>query len=160
MPNKTGTIHIKWIRSGIGFTRKQKEIVRSIGLHRLNQVVERPDTAHFHGLVAKVSHLVEMVEPPVAPAWAELPEYKIIPAKPAVAARPPRGVAENEPAAAANAELEAAAPAKKTAAAKSRAARPSPKETAKGSDKPKRKAAQAKPAASAKKESKSKKGKK
>lgn len=160
MPKKTGTIHIKWIRSGIGFTRKQKEIVRSIGLHRLNQVVERPDTAHFHGLVAKVSHLVEVVELPVAPAWTELPEYKIIPAEPAVAARPPGVVAENEPAAAAaDAELQSTAPAKKAAPAKTRAAASSPGKVAKGSEKPKRKAALAKPAASAQKESKSRKGK-
>jgi len=160
VPNKTGTIHIKWIRSGIGFTRKQKEIVRSIGLHRLNQVVERPDTAHFHGLVAKVSHLVEVVSPPVAPGWTELPEYKIVPAGPAAAAQPPRGVAESSPAEmAADAELEAAAPAKKTAAAKSRVTASSPSERASGSEKPKRKAAPTKPAGSARKESKSRKGK-
>lgn len=159
MPNKTGTIHIKWIRSGIGFTRKQKEIVRSIGLHRLNQVVERPDTAHFHGLVAKVSHLVEVVSPPVAPGWSELPEYKVVPAEPAAAAQRPR-VAESSPAeVAADAELETAAPAKKTAAAKSRVTPSSPSERARGSEKPKRKAAPTKPAGSARKEPKSRKGK-
>lgn len=160
MPNKTGTIHIKWIRSGIGFTRKQKEIVRSIGLHRLNQVVERPDTAHFHGLVSKVSHLVEVVDPCVAPVWTGLPEYQIIPAQPAVAAGPPRGVAESTPAdPAAGAGVKTAAPAKKTAAAKSRAAASSASEVVKGSEKPKRKAAPTKPAGSARKESKPRKGK-
>ena len=82
MPKKTGTIHIKWVRSGIGFPRKQKEVVKSIGLHGLNQVVERPDTVHFRGLVAKVPHLVELVEPSSIPAWVNTPEYTIIPAAP------------------------------------------------------------------------------
>ncbi|HXH48771.1 MAG TPA: 50S ribosomal protein L30 [Terriglobia bacterium] len=163
MPKKTGTIHIKWIRSGIGFSRKQKEVVRSIGLHRLNQVVERPDSAHFRGLVAKVCHLVAVVEPPAASVWTQIPEYKIIPAESKVAAPPAKKPAKKapveEPVAA---EVKAAAPAKKAVAAKGRAAKPSPKETAKGAEKakPKRKAAAPKPAAAAKKESKSKKGKK
>jgi large subunit ribosomal protein L30 len=162
VPKKTGTIHIKWIRSGIGFSRKQKEVVRSIGLHRLNQVVERPDSSHFRGLVAKVCHLVEVVDPPVVPAWTHVPEYRIIPAEPKAAAPIPKKAVKKalaeEPAVA---EATAAPPSKK-AAAKGRAAKPSPKETAKGAEKakPKRKAAEPKPAPAAKKESKSKKGKK
>jgi large subunit ribosomal protein L30 len=157
VPKKTGTIHIKWMRSGIGFSRKQKEVVRSIGLHRLNQVVERPDSAHFRGLVAKVCHLVEVVEPPPVPAWTQVPEYKITPAEPKVAAPSPKKAVKKAPAEEpAAAEVKAAPPAKKAAAAKGRAAKPS----AKGSEKakPKRRAAAPKPAA--KKESKPKKGKK
>lgn len=161
MPKKTGTIHIKWIRSGIGFSRKQKEIVRSIGLHRLNQVVERPDTAHFHGLVAKVSHLVQLVDPAAVPAWTKVPEYKIIPAEPHAVLPPRKKAARKEPEeTAAGTEEQAAAPTKKAAAAKGRAAKPSSKEAAKGSEKPKRKATPSKSAAAAKKESKPKKGKK
>lgn len=161
MPKKTGTIHIKWIRSGIGFTRKQKEIVRSIGLHRLNQVVVRPDTVHFHGLVAKVSHLVEVVVPPAVAEWTKLPEYKIIPAEPASAAPARKKAAEKAPPEVTAAEqAKAAAPAKKTATAKKRESGASASALAKGSDKPKRKAAPTKPAGSAGKESKSTKGKK
>ncbi|HEX5411394.1 MAG TPA: 50S ribosomal protein L30 [Terriglobia bacterium] len=161
MPNKTGTIHIKWKRSGIGFSRKQKEIVRSIGLHRLNQVVESPDTAQFHGLVAKVAHLVEVVDSPAVPEWTKIPEYKIIPAEPkrAVSARK-QPVDEPSAGAAADTNIQSAAPAKKSAAAKSREASPSPSETTNGSEKPKRKAAPTKAAASAKRRSKSEKGKK
>jgi large subunit ribosomal protein L30 len=163
VPKKTGTIHIKWIRSGIGFSRKQKEVVRSIGLHRLNQVVERPDTTQFRGLVAKVCHLVEVVDPPAVPTWTQVPEYKITPAELKVAApslkKAVKKAAVETPAAT---EVKAVAPAKKAATAKSRAAKPSVKETAKGPEKakPKRKAAAPKLAATAKKESKSKKGKK
>ena len=81
MSSKTETIHIKWIRSGIGFPRKQKEMVRSLGLRRLNQIVERPDTVHIRGLVAKIPHLLEVVEAPSSPAWDAIPEYTIIPSE-------------------------------------------------------------------------------
>ena len=72
------TIHIKWVRSGIGFTYHQKGMVRSLGLLRLNQVVERPDTAQIRGLVACIPHLVEIVgEPARLAPWAAIPEYTL-----------------------------------------------------------------------------------
>ena len=79
------TVHIKWVRSGIGFTYQQKQIVRSLGLKKLNQEVERPDTPQIRGLVAKVPHLVKIVEAAAKPAWALVPEYTIYPPKPAPA---------------------------------------------------------------------------
>jgi len=79
---KTGKVYVKWIRSGIGFPRRQKNIVKSLGLRRLNQVVERPDTVHIRGLVASVPHLVELVDPPASPAWSSLPEYRILETRP------------------------------------------------------------------------------
>ena len=72
------TIHIKWVRSGIGFTYRQKGMVRSLGLRRLHQVVERPDTAQIRGLVARIPHLVEIVPEPAKPAvWAAIPEFTL-----------------------------------------------------------------------------------
>jgi len=71
------TIRIKWVRSGIGFTYHQKRIVRSLGLKKLNQEVERPDTPQIRGLVAKVPHLVKIVEAASKPAWTSVPEYTI-----------------------------------------------------------------------------------
>lgn len=68
---------LKWVRSGIGFPRKQKEMVRSLGLRRLNQVVECPDNAQTRGLVASIPHLVTVVGATPAPAWARVAEYKI-----------------------------------------------------------------------------------
>jgi len=83
------TIHIKWVRSGIGFTRRQKGAVRSLGLRRLNQIVEREDTPQNRGLVASIPHMVEIVEKPAkSPAWAAIPEYLVHP-KPAPPAEPP-----------------------------------------------------------------------
>ena len=170
MPKKIGTIHIKWVRSGIGFSRKQKDVVRSIGLHRLNQVVERPDTVHFRGLVAKVSHLVEVVAPSEASTWGGVAEYKILPAAaapkleatPKKVASPVKKVTKAAPAEASAPKEKPAAPAKKAAPAKSRAAKPSAKPTAADTEKPKakRKPAEAKSASKAEKESKLKKGKK
>ena len=74
-----GTILIKWVRSGIGFDYRQEEMVRSLGLRRLNQVVERLDNPHTRGLVTKVAHLVEIVGETRKPAWADVPEYRISP---------------------------------------------------------------------------------
>ena len=71
------TIRIKWVRSGIGFSYRQKRIVRSLGLKKLNQEVERPDTPQIRGLVAKVPHLVEIVPATAPPAWTLVPEYTI-----------------------------------------------------------------------------------
>ena len=73
------TIRVKWVRSGIGFTREQRQMIRGLGLRRLNQVVERADTPRVRALVAKGPHFVEIVGENPAPAWAEVPEYKISP---------------------------------------------------------------------------------
>jgi large subunit ribosomal protein L30 len=73
------TVRIKWVRSGIGFSYHQKRIVRSLGLKKLNQEVERPDTPQIRGLVAKVPHLVKIVEVASKPAWTLVPEYTIYP---------------------------------------------------------------------------------
>jgi large subunit ribosomal protein L30 len=71
------TVRIKWVRSGIGFSYHQKGIVRSLGLKKLNQEVERPDTPQIRGLVAKVPHLVKIVEASSKAAWTAVPEYTI-----------------------------------------------------------------------------------
>ena len=81
------TVRIKWVRSGIGFDYHQKRIVRSLGLKKLNQVVERPDTPQIRGLVAKVPHLVEIVEAVAKPAWTLVPEYTLYPPE-AVSSKP------------------------------------------------------------------------
>lgn len=57
-----GKIKIMLVRSPISTPRKHKLIVRSLGLRKLNQVVERPDNAGFRGMVAKAPHLLKIVE--------------------------------------------------------------------------------------------------
>jgi large subunit ribosomal protein L30 len=55
-------LKIKYVRSAIGRTQKQKDIVRGLGLSKLNQVVERIDSPEIRGMVNKIPHLVEIVE--------------------------------------------------------------------------------------------------
>lgn len=56
------TIKIKLIRSPICTPEKHKVIVRSLGLRKMNQVVERPDTPSFRGFVKKIPHLLALVD--------------------------------------------------------------------------------------------------
>ncbi len=55
-------IKIKLKRSLIGSTEKQIKVVHSLGLKKVNQVVEQYDTPIVMGMVNKVSHLVEIVK--------------------------------------------------------------------------------------------------
>ena len=88
------TIAIKWVRSGIGFSRRQKQMIRSLGLRRLNQVTQRPDTPPIRGLVARIPHLVEIVSEPSKPAaWTAVPEYTLRPPAVAPVESPPLPVA-------------------------------------------------------------------
>ncbi len=108
------TIRIKWVRSAIALPYRQKDMVRSLGLLRLNQVVERPDTPQIRGLVARIPHLVRIVEPAAEPFQFSIPEYTLLPpeGKPAKAVRRAApGKAEIAPAeAAAGAVAEEEAP--------------------------------------------------
>jgi large subunit ribosomal protein L30 len=56
------TIRIKLVKSTICTPEKHKVIVRALGLKRMNQVVVRPDDASFRGMVAKVPHLLRIVD--------------------------------------------------------------------------------------------------
>jgi large subunit ribosomal protein L30 len=56
------TIRIKLVHSPICTPEKHKRIVKGLGLRKINQVVERPDTPGFRGMVKKIPHLLEVVE--------------------------------------------------------------------------------------------------
>jgi large subunit ribosomal protein L30 len=56
------TIKIKLVRSPICTPLKHKIVVRGLGLRKVNQVVERPDNPGIRGMIAKVPHLVAVVE--------------------------------------------------------------------------------------------------
>lgn len=53
---------ITWVKSSIGYSRRQKATIRALGFKRLGQTVEQKDTAVIRGMVDKVSHLVEVEE--------------------------------------------------------------------------------------------------
>jgi large subunit ribosomal protein L30 len=58
----SGTIRIQYYRSFIAAPKKHKEVVRSLGITKLNQIVERPDNDSMRGAVAKIPHLLRIVE--------------------------------------------------------------------------------------------------
>ena len=55
-------IRIQYYRSAIGFPKTQKEVVRSVGFTKLNQILERPDTPSMRGIVEKCPHLLRIIE--------------------------------------------------------------------------------------------------
>ncbi len=58
----TKTIKIRQVRSPVGTPRRQREVLRTLGLRRIRHEVERPDTPAVRGAVAKIPHLVEILE--------------------------------------------------------------------------------------------------
>lgn len=57
-----GMIRIKLVRSPICAPEKHKRVVKGLGLRKMNQVVERPDTPVFRGMVKAAPHLLRVVE--------------------------------------------------------------------------------------------------
>lgn len=55
-------LRIKQVRSGIGRNEKQKKTLRALGLKKIRDVVEQEDKPEIRGMIAKVSHLVEVEE--------------------------------------------------------------------------------------------------
>ena len=60
--SKDATLKIKLVRSPIGNRENQKQTVRSLGLRRINQIVEKPDNPQIRGMIFTVKHLVQVVE--------------------------------------------------------------------------------------------------
>ncbi len=57
-----GTLKIQYYKSVIGYSKKQKAMVKSLGLTKLNQIVEKPDDASMRGVVKKIPHILRVVE--------------------------------------------------------------------------------------------------
>lgn len=55
-------LRITYIKSSIGYSKDQKDTVRSLGLYKLNSVVVKNDTPAIRGMVFKVRHLVNVEE--------------------------------------------------------------------------------------------------
>ena len=56
------TIKIKQIKSRANRPIDQKRTLDSLGLTKMNKVVEHEDTPAVRGMIKKVNHLVEVVE--------------------------------------------------------------------------------------------------
>ena len=56
------TIKIQKVRSTIKSPKVQKETMEALGLRKMNQVVEHEATPSILGMVAKVTHLVKVID--------------------------------------------------------------------------------------------------
>ncbi|MGP8160945.1 MAG: 50S ribosomal protein L30 [Candidatus Dormibacteria bacterium] len=52
------SVRVTYRKSAIGYAHDQKATIAALGLHRLRQTVEHPDTPALRGMVQKVRHLV------------------------------------------------------------------------------------------------------
>jgi len=55
-------LRITLVKSPIGYNKRQKLTVRSLGLHRMNSSVIHNDTQPIRGMIAKIRHLVKVEE--------------------------------------------------------------------------------------------------
>ncbi len=55
-------LKVTLVKSTIGSTPYQKKVVEALGLKKLHQSVELPDTPQTRGAVNKVSHLLQVEE--------------------------------------------------------------------------------------------------
>ena len=55
-------VRITYVKSVIGYNHKQRDTIKSLGFHRLNQTVEHTATPEIRGMINRVSHLVRVEE--------------------------------------------------------------------------------------------------
>ena len=55
-------IKVKQVKSAINRPARQKKTLQALGLRKLNQVVEHEANPQILGMVARVSHMVEVIE--------------------------------------------------------------------------------------------------
>jgi large subunit ribosomal protein L30 len=53
-------LRVTLVKSSIGYSQRQKNTVRALGLRRLGQTVEHRDTPVIRGMIHKVSHLLQV----------------------------------------------------------------------------------------------------
>lgn len=56
------TLRVTLVKSPIGYSKKIKDTVASLGLSKLNMTKEHSDVPHIRGMINKVSHLVKVEE--------------------------------------------------------------------------------------------------
>ncbi len=54
-------IKVKQVKSKIGSTQRQKKTLESLGLHKMQQVVEHEASPEILGMIEKVNHLVKVI---------------------------------------------------------------------------------------------------
>lgn len=61
-PQAEKILRVTWVKSAIGYNKKQKATIAALGLRKLGQVVEHADNPTVRGMIAKVPHLVRVEE--------------------------------------------------------------------------------------------------
>ena len=56
-------LRVTWVRSTIGHKAAARGTIRALGLHRLHQTVEIPDTPVNRGMIRRVAFLLDLQEP-------------------------------------------------------------------------------------------------
>ncbi len=56
------TVKVTLVRSPIGYEKRQKATVHALGLRRMHQTVEKPDTPDMRAMIESVRHLVKVTE--------------------------------------------------------------------------------------------------
>ncbi|MEP5938671.1 MAG: 50S ribosomal protein L30 [Erythrobacter sp.] len=56
------TIKLKQIGSPMRRPENQRKILIGLGLNKMNKVVERQDTPEVRGAIAKISHMVQVID--------------------------------------------------------------------------------------------------
>ena len=59
---KVKTITVTLVKSPIGYPERQKRTARAVGLRKMMQSVEHSDTPVLRGMIAKIPHLLDVVE--------------------------------------------------------------------------------------------------
>jgi large subunit ribosomal protein L30 len=59
---QVNTIAVRWVKSQIGYDRRQRATLRGLGFRRMNQRVLVQDTPAIRGMIYKVRHLVVVEE--------------------------------------------------------------------------------------------------
>ena len=59
---KAKSLTIRQVRGKAKCTERQKECLKGLGLRRIGHTVTRQDCPELRGLIARVPHLVEIVE--------------------------------------------------------------------------------------------------
>ena len=55
-------ISVTWKKSTIGYSQRQRRIIESLGLRKLNHTVVHESSTSIMGMLNKVGHLVEVKE--------------------------------------------------------------------------------------------------
>jgi large subunit ribosomal protein L30 len=62
MPTSDTTLVVTQVRSSIGCLANQRATLKSLGLRKIRQTVEREDTPQIRGMIHTVRHLVSVEE--------------------------------------------------------------------------------------------------